>query len=278
MPDDRAAVEILLRTVQARFGFPPLSEEAWVAFDAGAGDAGWLVESSDGLAGFTHRRLHRGTMVGEMVLDGPAAPQAADLLIGAIRHDEGGSRVRLWASDPATTAAAIGAGAFPGRRLVRLQRPLPADPPPPITGVRIVPFVLPSDIEAYLAVANEAFRHHPESSAWTRETFDERAGRRWFDPGGLFLAWQEDRPIGACWTKLHDGGVGEIYSIAVVPEAGGRGLGRALVLSGFDYLATRRRAAVGMLWADQANEAAVSLYRRLGMDAVRERIELLLEG
>ena len=86
------------------------------------------------------------------------------------------------------------------------------------------------------------------------------------------------RPVGACWTKLHSGGVGEIYSIAVRPSASGKGLGRALVLTGFEYLADRRGAGTGMLWADRSNEAAVRLYGRLGMESVRERIELLLEA
>ncbi|MBU0513831.1 MAG: hypothetical protein KJ621_03570, partial [Proteobacteria bacterium] len=49
--------------------------------------------------------------------------------------------------------------------------------------VRITPFRSSVDEGAYLIVANDAFAGHPESSAWTRATFAERATRPWFDPG-----------------------------------------------------------------------------------------------
>ena len=104
----------------------------------------------------------------------------------------------------------------------------------------------------------------------------KRQARPWFDPLGIALAWRRGVPVGAVWTKVHAGGVGEIYSIAVRPRAAGRGLGRSLVLAGFADLSARRGAATGMLWADEANAAAVRLYRRLGMEAVRRRIELLV--
>jgi len=276
LPDDRAHLRDLLARIEEKDGYPPLSEEARVDFDSGDGDAGWLVESSDGCVGLGHRRVHRETVVVELAVGGERRRAVADTLVRGIRLDEIRRRVTIWVSDPHSEAAVLAAGGSVARRLVRLQRPLPAGTPEVADGVRITPFRMAVDEGAYLIVANDAFADHPESSAWTRETFDERAGRPWFDPGGLFLAWDRGRPIGACWTKIHSGEVGEIYSVAVRPSAGGSGMCTALVLRGFEYLATHRGAGTGMLWVDRANAAAVRMYRRLGMEPVRERVELVL--
>ena len=278
LPDDRVAVESLLARAADRDGYAPLSEEAQVAFDLESGDAGWVVVNSGRIDGFAHRRVHRDSAVFELAVVGDAARAAADLLTQAIRGGGAGTQVRIWVSDPDAAAAVQAAGASFGRRLIRLQRPLPVGAPALAEGIRIAPFRMPVDVGAYLIVANDAFADHPESSAWTRATFIERCGRSWFDANGLFMAWDRGRPVGACWTKLRSGGVGEIYSVAVRPSAAARGLGRALVLTGFGYLAERRGAGIGMLWADRANEAAVRLYGHLGMVTVRERTELLLEA
>ena len=72
------------------------------------------------------------------------------------------------------------------------------------------------------------------------------------------------------WTKVHEepapdgGAVGEIYSIGVDPRYRRKGLGRAVALDGFRYLAERRHATRAILYVDSSNEAAVRLYRSLG--------------
>ncbi|HYT38644.1 MAG TPA: GNAT family N-acetyltransferase, partial [Acidimicrobiia bacterium] len=71
--------------------------------------------------------------------------------------------------------------------------------------------------------------------------------------------------IGFCWTKVHPGGLGEIYVIAVDPAAQGTGLGKALVLGGLASLA-ERGITTGVLYVDAANDGAVGLYRRLGFE------------
>ena len=78
------------------------------------------------------------------------------------------------------------------------------------------------------------------------------------------MAWQGDDLVGFCWTKVHEGGVGEIYIIAADPAWQGRGLGKALVLEGLRHLSEQEGCTIGMLYVDAANRKALQLYERLG--------------
>jgi mycothiol synthase len=62
--------------------------------------------------------------------------------------------------------------------------------------------------------------------------------------------------------------MGEIYVIAVHPDFHGLGLGRSLTEAGLASIAARG-VQVGMLYVDEANTAAVSLYRSLGFTVHR---------
>jgi mycothiol synthase len=57
--------------------------------------------------------------------------------------------------------------------------------------------------------------------------------------------------------------MGEIYVISVDPRLHHRGLGRALTVAGLDWLAGRG-LRLAMLYVDDANTAAVTLYESLG--------------
>jgi mycothiol synthase len=82
---------------------------------------------------------------------------------------------------------------------------------------------------------------------------------------GFLLTEQNDEIIGFCWTRVHENGDGEIYRIAVPPIRQGRGLGRSLVLAGFEHLSGHCDLRRGTLWVDRDNERAVALYASLGM-------------
>ena len=156
------------------------------------------------------------------------------------------------------------------REVLQLRRPLPADPPPPLA---TRPYRPGADDEAFLRVNNRAFAWHPDQSGWTGDDLRRNRAEPWFDPEGFLLHEEGGALVGFCWTKVHpataeDPAMGEIYVIAVDPDHGGRGLGRALTLAGLDHLA-RGGLEVGMLHVEGTNDAACSLYDKLGFSVAR---------
>jgi mycothiol synthase len=131
----------------------------------------------------------------------------------------------------------------------------------------------PGEEEGLIHVNNAAFASHREAGHLTHSDLETLRAEPWFDPEGILVAVDEGRMIGFCWTKVHPGGEGEIYRIAVDPGAQGGGLGRRLVLAGFDHLATERGVETGTLWVDEANSVAVDLYESIGMRSMRRNRE-----
>lgn len=104
------------------------------------------------------------------------------------------------------------------------------------------------------------------------EQITERVASDWFDPAGLFLAFDaaagagesDRRPLlGFHWTKTQGPGLGEVYVVGVDPAAQGRGLGRLLTLAGLHYFAERGVDEV-LLYVEGDNTAALHTYERLG--------------
>ncbi len=65
------------------------------------------------------------------------------------------------------------------------------------------------------------------------------------------------------WTKVHPDGLGEVYVVGVDPDAHGGGLGKALTAAGLRYLRDRGLPEV-LLYVDEENTAAISMYQHLG--------------
>lgn len=187
---------------------------------------------------------------------------------------EGGAGARIWAHGNLEPARALASslGLVIVRELLQMRRPL-VDLPPlrELPAVRIATYSGPDDDAEILRVNNAAFSWHPEQGGWTEREIDERRNEPWFDPEGLFEAFDEQtgRLLGFHWTKVHDADVGEVYVVGVDPEAQGRGLGAALTLVGLHHLADRLTASsqpTVMLYVEADNSAAVNTYRKLGFE------------
>ncbi|MFL6114865.1 MAG: mycothiol synthase, partial [Catenulispora sp.] len=163
-------------------------------------------------------------------------------LLGAATEAAQGGGMRFWAhgDDPGARVFAEKNGFVRTRVLWQMRRslaePLPVAPLP--AGVTLRHFRPGVDDTAWLVVNARAFADHPEQGRITRADLDERMAEPWFDPAGFLIAERDGRMIGFHWTKEHPGGLGEVYVLGVDPAAGGRGVGRALLLAGLRHLRT----------------------------------------
>jgi mycothiol synthase len=196
----------------------------------------------------------------------------AEMIRAALSKTDG--RNQFWAHgtlEPArATASAL--GLEPVRELVQMRRSLRdvAEAPVP-DGVRIRTYAGGADDAELLRVNNAAFATHPEQGGWTAADLDERRAESWFDPQGLFLAFDEqtDALLGFHWTKVHSDqtGLGEVYVIGVDPAAQGTGLGGLLTAVGIAHLARQLGGTAEptvMLYVESDNTAALKTYQRLG--------------
>lgn len=185
-----------------------------------------------------------------------------------------GGRNRFWAHGTLESARATASalGLVPVRELIQMRRPLTDVAAPAVPdGVRIRTYAGIGDDDELLRVNNTAFAAHPEQSGWTPADLAERRAEPWFDPEGLFLAFDQttDKLLGFHWTKVHpdESGLGEVYIVGVDPAAQGRGLGGVLTAVGVAYLARRladKPDPTVMLYVESDNTAALRTYRRLG--------------
>jgi mycothiol synthase len=292
-PADRRRVDELLVRAAAADRHRPISEQAERVLDHPTPGASWALLTGptvDTVAGFGLLAHGRDGWEVEVVVDPDARPATRavepsdrgsdrpatsvedELLEAALRWvtTHGGGTVRYWAFTVADghDAAVAALGFRVERTLLQMRVPLPLDATVRPAGPRLAvrPFRPGDDDAAWIAANNRAFAGHPEQGGWDEATLREREAEPWFDTAGFLLHEDGDRLAGSCWTKVHGDTtppMGEIYVISVDPDFGGRGLGRALTIAGLDHLASLG-LSVGMLYVDEANAAAVGLYRSLG--------------
>lgn len=167
--------------------------------------------------------------------------------------------------DHEVEAGLVARGWHETRALVRMVRPLPADPSP-AHALTVRAFRPGIDDEAWLAQNNASFAGHPTQGSMTDARLQARMRASWFDPAGFLLIFDAAALVASCWTKVRassTGDVGEIYVVSVAPGAQGRGLGRLAVLLGLDSLA-RRGLRTAELYTEEDNATARTLYESLG--------------
>jgi mycothiol synthase len=211
----------------------------------------------------------------EVAVAGAGPHEVQPLLEAARRHvaDNGGGVLTWWHRGDGADDAAVAAGFAPDRAQLELVGAIAGfgEPDWP-EGIRGRDFDPSRDTDAWLVCNNRAFAGHPEQGAWRRADLDSRLAEPWCSPTRLVVAARErdDHLVGFNWLKWHAGAPrGEIYVIAVDPDAAGAGIGRALVLEG-----AARLRAVGCdevyLFVAAENQGAIALYESLGM-SVRRR-------
>ncbi|CAA9243745.1 MAG: Acetyl-CoA:Cys-GlcN-Ins acetyltransferase, mycothiol synthase MshD [uncultured Blastococcus sp.] len=268
----------LLHTAAAADGVHPVSEVAVLRLQHGGAEGSDLVVHDDGeLAGYAryddgvaelvvhprHRRRGVGTTLLRQLLD-----LAGDRPLSIWAHGDLPGSAELLAPHGFTRA----------RVLLQLRRDLAGVDPEPRPalpdGVTVHPFRPGRDEAAWLRVNASAFATHPEQGNWTADDLRLREAEPWFHPDGFLLAWRGDPDdggvlLGSHWTKVHppgdvgDEAVGEVYVLAVDPDAQGMRLGRALTDLGLAHLRSRGLAEV-LLYVEEDNAVAVRLYEGRG--------------
>ena len=163
---------------------------------------------------------------------------------------------------------AAAAGFAVRRRLAVLGRPLddpvPTSGPVP-AGLTVRAWRDATDDAPLLRVLAAAYAGAPDGR-WDAAALAERRAAPWFDPDDLLLAELDGEVVGLHWCKRRDALRGEVYNLAILPAAQGRGLGAALLEAGL-----ARMAGIGcrevLLWVDLANERALRLYRGAGFSS-----------
>jgi mycothiol synthase len=145
----------------------------------------------------------------------------------------------------------------------------PATPVAPL-GITLGTFRAGVDDADWVELNALAFAAHPEQGAQTLDDLAARQAEPWFSADDFLLARDTEtgRLLGYNWLKIEpcqtaESRVGEIYVVAVHPDAAGRGLGRALMTAGLARLHSRG-VRVAELYVEADSAGAVHLYRSLG--------------
>jgi mycothiol synthase len=190
-----------------------------------------------------------------------------------------GKKIRLWSHGdlPEARLLAQSNNFIKMRTVIQMSKDL-TQISPINCEYQIRSFLPDLDNQAWLTLNNQAFALHPEQGNWSDADLSIRLNEDWFDEKGFFVAQDKDRLIGFCWTKIHGGHshthqtdsdhhdhepIGEIYVTAVSREYEGRSIGKALTITGLNYLKYQGLSSA-MLYVDEDNQIAVNLYKSLG--------------
>ncbi|MCW4356076.1 mycothiol synthase [Hoyosella sp. YIM 151337] len=268
------AVALIIAAARAADDADPISEQGLAGFE-GRISAEHVVATSGGVpAGIATIRVENGTANIEAVVDPARRRQGIGRTLIAAAATKGS---QLWAHGdlPAAASLAKSLGMARVRELLQMRRSLgPEAPLPELTvpdGLEVRTYAGAEDDAEIVRVNNAAFHWHPEQGGWSISDVAARKQLSWFDPEGLFLAFDTsapDRLLGFHWTKTHgahppEPPFGEVYIVGVDPAVHGRGLGRLLTLRGLHSLQEQGLPAV-LLYVEANNIAALRTYEKLG--------------
>ena len=156
------------------------------------------------------------------------------------------------------------------RHILKLHRSLTTQIPATAHNFEITTFNPTLHKEEWLELNNKIFVNHPDQGNWAIADLDNRMAEPWFDPEGFFIAFENKKIIGFCWTKIHHDFVnqdptGELYVIGVDPDSHAQGIGKAVANTALNYLKQKGLNQV-MLYVDADNDKALKLYESLGFN------------
>jgi mycothiol synthase len=190
-----------------------------------------------------------------------------------------GQKMRLWSHGdlPEARELAQSNNFIKVRTVIQMSKDL-TEISPINCNYQIRSFLPDLDNQAWLALNNQAFANHPEQGNWSHSDLTIRLNEDGFDEKGFFVAQDKDKLIGFCWTKIHGGHshsheidsdhhdhepIGEIYVMTVSEEYERRSIGKALTITGLNYLKYQGLSSA-MLYVDEDNQKAFNLYKSLG--------------
>jgi len=258
----RAAAKELLATIESADGISPVNESGMLILDGQRpgvvlleDHALAILDPREGTAMLGVHPEHRRRGLGGR-------------LLGEVLRREPSVAVWAFGTRPGATELCARHGLAPRRELLKMARPLdPGLVASQATGYDIVGY-RDSDAEDVVEINRIAFAHHPEQGLLTTEEFRQLTAQPWFRPDGLLIATRDGQAAGFHWTKRHGQGVGEVYVIAVHPDHGGGGLGRALLETGLAHLAAQGDHTVE-LYVEADQPRVVEIYRKAGFEIVR---------
>ena len=189
-----------------------------------------------------------------------------------------GEKIRLWSHGdlPQARELALANNFIKVRTVIQMSKNL-TEVSPVDCDYEIRSFLPDLDNKAWLTLNNLAFANHPEQGNWSEADLLIRLNEDWFDDKGFFVAQDQNDLIGFTWTKIHGGHshahvagedhhdhapIGEIYVTAVSSKHGGKGIGKALTITGLNYLKYQGLNSA-MLYVDEDNQIAFNLYKSL---------------
>lgn len=280
------AADLVDETERAR-----LEARAAARGDEGEGRWSALVARRDelmlGYAGLVAPAVPGSLATGDVVLPdagSSARPVLAVLLAGleAVGRRERAGRLQVWLRHVGAPELAVAeeAGFELERRLGVLGRDLgEPDVDASTTASDVTSGVTvrghrPGDDDAgVVAVLAAAYADTPEAG-WDLTELERRRELDWYRAEDLLVAEDADGWIaGVHWLKRRSPSTGEVYNLAVHPDAQGRGLGPVLLDAGLEHLRSVGCDEV-LLWTDLANERAVALYTAEGFTTRWEDVAL----
>jgi ribosomal protein S18 acetylase RimI-like enzyme len=267
---DRDAVLALgVAEEAAWFGVAELSAEEvgeWIDDEGGVAPGVVAVDGDGRIRGFASAGRREPMLLADPALTEPLA----DALLPWLRAQREVVELMTFAGDGARVAAFERHGLRHRRSSFTLARPDSAGPLPAAefpAGIRVAPYRLGDDDEAVHRLVNVDAAWASVAGHSERDLDGWRTAMR--PCRSLFLARRDSRPVGWVAGRLLDSGRGYVSMLAVATPERGRGLGRALLLHAFRDLELTGARGLG-LGVEAHNEAALGLYRSVGLDVERE--------